>query len=101
MQQIEKLEPFGKGNEEPKFILYDINIDSYKIIKEKHLLIFFSNNFDKKIKAISFNCIGTPLGEYLMSKHTSKIEFGCQIKRENYNFNFQPQIIIKDAFITN
>ena len=38
---IEQLQPFGKGNTEPVFILKDVIIDSIKIIKNKHILIFF------------------------------------------------------------
>ena len=34
---IEQLQPFGKGNPEPVFILKDVTIDSIKIIKNKHL----------------------------------------------------------------
>ena len=41
LEDIEKLEPFGNGNEEPKFIISDVKIDYVKILKEKHLLIFF------------------------------------------------------------
>ena len=61
-----QIEPYGKGNPEPQFIIEDIKIDHFKILKEKHLLIFFQNNFLLNFKAICFNCIGTKLGEYLM-----------------------------------
>ena len=52
---IEQLQPFGKGNLEPVFILKDVIIDSIKIIKNKHLLIFFENDIGNKIRRICFN----------------------------------------------
>ena len=99
LEYIEKLEPFGKGNEEPSFIVYGLKIEHYKIIKDKHLLIFFKSDFGNNIRAISFNCIGTKLGENLINNKVSDFEFGCSIKRNNFNYDLQPQLIIKDALI--
>ena len=101
LKYIEKLEPFGKGNKEPMFIVHGLNIDNYKIIKEKHLLIFFKSEFGIKIKAISFNSVGTKLGENLMHNKSAKFEFGCTIKRDNFSDDLKPQLIIKDAMIIN
>ena len=101
LEDIEKLEPFGNGNEEPKFIINDISIEHVKIIKEKHLLIFFRNNYFDNLRAICFNCIGTKLGEYLLNFNNHILEFGCTIKKQNFNGFLQPQIVIKDAMIVN
>ena len=101
LEYIEKLEPFGKDNEEPTFIVYGLKIDHYTILKEKHLLIFFKSDFGNNIRAISFNSIGTKLGENLMNNKFSDFEFGCNIKRDNFNSDLQPQLIIKDALIIN
>ena len=101
LENIEKLEPFGNGNEEPKFIVYGININYYKILKQKHLLFFLKNDFEKTIRAISFNSVGTKLGENLMNNKLAKFEFGCTIMRDNFYANLQPQLVIKDAMIIN
>ena len=55
IESIEKLQPFGKGNPEPIFIIKDIIISSIKMIKNKHILIFFENNLGNRIKGICFN----------------------------------------------
>ena len=99
LEYLERLEPFGNGNEEPTFIVYGLKIDHYKIVKQKHLLIFFKSDFGKNLRAISFNCIGTKLGENLINNKFSDFEFGCSIKRNNFNYDLQPQLIIKDALI--
>ena len=101
LEDIEKLEPFGKGNEEPKFIISDIKIDYVKILKEKHLLVFFKSDNSINLRAISFNCINTKLGEYLLNYKNYNFIFGCKIKRDKFNKLFQPQMIIFDAIILN
>ena len=101
LDNLEKLEPFGNGNDEPKFIIKGLKIDYCKVLKEKHLLIFFKSKFGIKIKAISFNSIGTKLGENLMHNKSAKFEFGCKIKRDNFSDDLKPQLIIKDAMIIN
>jgi len=101
LEDIEKLEPFGNGNEEPKFIITDIKIDYVKILKEKHLLIFFQTDHSINLRAICFNCINTKLGEYLLNFKNYNYIFGCTIKKDNYKKSLQPQIVIIDAMILN
>ena len=98
---LDQMEPYGKGNPEPQFIIEDIKIDHFKILKEKHLLIFFQNSFLLNLKAICFNCIGTKLGEYLMDFKNHRFNIGCSIKKDDFKETLQPQIIIKDAMIIN
>lgn len=99
LKYIEKLEPFGSGNEQPMFIINDLKVDNCKIIKEKHLLIFFKSELLKNISAICFNSIGTKLGENIINNKSAKFEFGCTVNRNNFNNDLQPQLIIKDAII--
>lgn len=101
LENIEKLEPCGNGNEEPQFIINDIIIDHTKILKDKHVLIFFKNDFNINLRGICFNCIDTKLGEYLLNHNNFKLELACTIKRDNFKESFEPQIIIKDAMIAN
>ena len=101
LEIIDKLEPYGSGNPEPKFIIYNLQIDSFQILKEKHLLLFFQNEFSIKLKAICFNCIGTILGDYLTNYKNYNISVGCTIKRDIFNNAQLPQIIIKDVMIIN
>ena len=93
---IEQLQPFGKGNNEPVFILKDVIIDSIKIIKNKHLLIFFSNDLGNKIKGICFNSKKTILGDYLENYSQYKFYFSCNVTLDKFTSEQVPQIIIRD-----
>jgi single-stranded-DNA-specific exonuclease len=101
LEIIDKLEPFGMDNPEPKFLINDIQFNQIKILKDKHLLFFFQNDFSQKLKAICFNCIGTKLGDYLLNYKNNKLSIFCTIKKDNFSQNVAPQIIIKDAMLIN
>ena len=97
LESLEKLEPYGNGNPEPYFIINDLKIDSIKIIKNKHILIFFENDLGNNIKGICFNSIGTILGDYLEKFNKYKFYFGCSITSDKFSKDIRPQLIIKDV----
>ena len=97
LSSLEKLQPFGKGNPEPHFIVSDLKIDSIKIIKDKHILIFFENDLGEKIKGICFNSVGTMLGDYLENYRNFNLYFGCTVMPDKFSRENGPQLIIKDA----
>ena len=101
LENLESLEPFGNGNEEPKFIVQGLKINHCKVLKEKHVLIFFRSDFGIDIKGISFNSFGTNLGENLINNKSSKFDFGCSIKKDYFNGVLKPQLIIEDAMVVN
>ena len=101
LENIERLEPFGSGNPEPKFIIQNVNIEFVKVIKERHVLIKFRNNENILLKGISFNCIDNALGQNLLKNKYKKFDFGCSIKKDVYQGDIQPQLIIHDAMVMN
>jgi len=96
IDSIEKLQPYGKGNPEPNFIVNDLQINSIKIIKNKHILIFFENDLGIKIKGICFNSKGTVLGDHLEKFNLYKFIFGCIVTIDKFANKPVPQLIIKD-----
>ena len=101
LDSIEKMEPFGSGNPEPSFIIKDLKIEKIKVIKEKHLLVFARNEFSIPLKGICFNCIDNNLGNYLLNFKNNKLAIGCNIRRDNFNKNEEPQLVINDGIIIN
>ncbi len=93
---INQLQPFGKGNPEPIFILKDVIIESIKIIKNKHILIFFENDIGHKIKGICFNSKKTILGDHLEKYNQYKFCLSCSITLDKFNSQPVPQLIIRD-----
>ena len=97
LESLDKLQPFGKGNPEPYFIICDIKIDSIKILKNKHILIFFENDLGEKIKGICFNSKSTILGDYLEKHNNYNFYFGCVVTPDKFSRDTKPQLIIKDV----
>ena len=96
---FDQMEPFGEGNPEPQFLIQDIQISKLTILKNKHILIFFQNDFFSNLKAICFNCINTLLGDYLLDHKNTKLLLACTIKKNNFDIGSPPQLIIKDAML--
>jgi len=101
LEDLQQLEPFGKGNEEPYFIFTDIKIEFVKIIKEKHYLVYFKNDFGKTIKGIYFNSVNTVIGDYLEKHKQYNFEVAGILQEGYYKDNYDPQIIIKDLMLLN
>ncbi len=97
LESIEKLQPFGKGNPEPYFIICDLKIESIKIIKNKHILIFFENDLGHKLKGICFNSKETILGDYLENFKKYNFYFGCIVTPDKFSRDTVIQLIIKDV----
>ena len=101
LNNLELLEPYGKGNEEPLFLVKDIVIDQVKILKNKHILIFFKNDLGESMKGISFNSMNTVIGDYLLNFNKFKFDILCSIKKDNFSNSQIPQILINDLKVIN
>ncbi|AUN97148.1 single-stranded-DNA-specific exonuclease RecJ [Bacteriovorax stolpii] len=57
MRDLDLLEPFGMGNEKPKFRIKGVKLDSFDLMKDVHVRWSLSKE-KVKLKGISFNYIG-------------------------------------------
>lgn len=97
VKDLEKLEPFGPGNERPIFRMKNASISSYRIMKDAHVKWSFagSNGFKTNLQGVSFNYLGkwneaTP--EELFNTQTKAgltVQFTLGINRFNGNETIQ------------
>ncbi len=57
MRDLDLMEPFGMGNEKPKFRIKGVKLDSFDLMKDVHVRWSLSKE-KVKLKGISFNYIG-------------------------------------------
>ncbi len=93
LNELERLQPFGEQNPEPRFLATNVNVASSFLIKNKYpkMVLTQSSSPAKKINAISFNL---PPGENPPG-HFRQILF--RLRRETWNGRGTPQLIVEAA----
>ena len=67
ISDLKSLEPFGKDNREPIFYFKNIKSIKSKIINKRHVQNILKNKSGRSIKSISFDCVNSELGKYLLN----------------------------------
>ncbi|HJK87460.1 MAG TPA: single-stranded-DNA-specific exonuclease RecJ [Candidatus Megaira endosymbiont of Hartmannula sinica] len=97
VESLNILEPFGVSNPKPIFCFNNIKIFDKKLLKNKHISMFCYDNLSpsyKRVKAISFNSVGSKLADKILSNNVVNIIGTLNI---NYwNDQSYIQIDIKD-----
>lgn len=96
VKDLEKLEPFGPGNERPLFRMKNAKIMSFRIMKDLHVRwMFTSQNSKQNLQGVSFNYIGkwnepNPDELFQQQNHNGlTIKFSLGINRFNGNESIQ------------
>jgi len=96
--EINKLTPFGTGNNEPLFLFEKLKIVKAKIVKKKHITNFFKSKNGFLIQSISFNSANSKIGEYLLN-YKKEINVIGQIKENFWNNKCSLQLTVRDLII--
>ncbi len=67
VSDLKSLEPFGEDNPEPIFYFKNIKSIKSKIINKRHVQNILKNKSGRSIKSISFDCVNSELGKYLLN----------------------------------
>ncbi len=94
LQQLERLEPFGVGNPEPRFIIQGVKIRKPEIIGNNHIKCFITDD-DARVKGIAFRSADTKLGSALMQGNIKAV-IG-KMSSNYWNGSRFAQFVIEDA----
>lgn len=83
---LEMMEPFGMGNSRPVFCMYDCNIVSKKVLKEKHLKLIIAKG-GQNFNAIGFNMADASFGD--------KVDVAFTIEQNEFRGQFSLQLGLK------
>ncbi|WP_341810947.1 single-stranded-DNA-specific exonuclease RecJ [Wolbachia endosymbiont (group B) of Chesias legatella] len=92
--QLQRLEPFGAGNPEPRFIIQGAKIRKPEVIGVDHIKCFIADD-NVMVKAIAFRCANTELGSAIMQGNVKAI-LG-KISMNYWNGNEFVQFLIEDV----
>ena len=99
VEKIEKLEPFGIGNREPRFALKNIQAIYSRIIGKdnKHISCILEDIYGNKLKAVAFNSTENNISKALLEK--KKIHVLGKIKVNEWLEKKVLQFLIEDLII--
>lgn len=68
--ESEKLAPFGNMNETPKFVIKNVRVKNFSVIgsRQNHLSVTLCDEIGNTLRCVSFNSVGTKLGNLIMSR---------------------------------
>ncbi|WCR58103.1 single-stranded-DNA-specific exonuclease RecJ [Wolbachia endosymbiont of Ctenocephalides felis wCfeJ] len=92
--QLQRLEPFGVGNPEPRFIIRGAKIRKPEIVGVDHIKCIIADN-DAMVRAIAFRSANTHLGSAIMQGNIEAI-LG-KISMNYWNGNEFVQFLIEDV----
>ena len=96
--EIDKLQPFGNGNQLPIFLFKRLRIIKSNIINKRHINAILKPHLGPSINSICFNSVNTKIGNCLLS-YKKDINLTAQINLNIYNNKKRLQLNIKDIFI--
>lgn len=98
---LEKAGPYGNGNPNPVFVVMNHRIIDIREIGKGHLALSLGNITGRRLKAIAFRAIGSPLGDFLLENRGSSVHVAGNLSINHWNGTASPQFRIIDAAITN
>ena len=95
---LERLQPFGPGNAEPRFALTDARIVQADVVGRDHVRAILAGADGGRLKAIAFRCADQPLGEMLLrAKGGTPIHLAGRVRVDSWQGREQAQFMIDDA----
>lgn len=97
VSQLEKLGPFGQGNPPIRIALHEVVNLRPEVVGEHHVKTLFIDPISNaRLSAISFRCLGTPLGDALLSTRGQKIDVAGQLRLQEWNGKPTVSFMIED-----
>ncbi|PPR08979.1 MAG: Single-stranded-DNA-specific exonuclease RecJ [Proteobacteria bacterium] len=93
---LEKAEPYGMGNPEPKFAVTG-KLAYAQVVGEKHVRITLTDITKRRVNGIVFSAMDSDLGPFLLNNLNEQVTVCGQLKRNVFNGYESAQIQVLDA----
>lgn len=96
MDSLALLEPFGESNPNPVFLVKNLFVKRTMLLKNGHINCVLESLNGTVLNAIAFRCVGTPVGDFLLSSLNRPMHAVGTLKRENWRGRKRVQIHLSD-----
>ncbi len=93
---LEQMAPFGMGNPTPRFMIPYLRIMNTSLIQNTHIRCTLRSETGKRLNAIAFRALNTPLGEALMDAKDRPFHFVGTFRLDTWNGQEKIQMTIED-----
>lgn len=95
--QLRRLEPYGAGNSEPRFVIRSVRIARADVVGERHVRAFLSGGQGGRLKSIAFRAVDTPIGQALLTSQGRSLHVAGQLKPDLWSGPNAMQLFIDDV----
>ncbi|MDA0306447.1 MAG: single-stranded-DNA-specific exonuclease RecJ [Proteobacteria bacterium] len=98
LERLQQVGPFGSGNPEPRFVIPAARLSYAAIVGEKHVRGIIEGDAKQgRLAAISFNTVGTPLGNALLNSHGAPLHIAGRLRINIWQGRSSAQLHVDDA----
>jgi len=94
---LERLEPFGNGNAEPRFVFPRVRIAKADVVGESHVRCFLADEGSGRLGGIAFRSVDSDLGRALLGARGGVLHLAGALRRNEWRGRSDVQLIIADA----
>lgn len=94
---LELLEPYGAGNNEPKLVIKNVRFKKTGIVGSGHVRCFLSSDNGGSLKAMAFRSADNDLGQAMLNSHNDLYDVLGTLRKDNWLGRNSVQFIIDDA----
>tara|TARA_Y100000588_G_scaffold392138_1_gene502976 strand:- start:249 stop:1925 length:1677 start_codon:yes stop_codon:yes gene_type:complete len=98
---LNKLEPFGAGNPEPRFVIPSLRVKYSSVVGEQHIRCSFISGDTTTIEGIAFRSIDKEIGRALLQNNGPSLHVAGKIRRNDWKGKTRMQVIVEDLALTN
>ncbi len=99
VEMLEAAGPYGAGNPQPVIALPAHVVEWADVVGNVHVRCSLRAGDGRRLKAIAFRAVGTPLGEALLERQGRPLHVACRLALDTFNGGRQAQAMIVDAAV--
>jgi single-stranded-DNA-specific exonuclease len=99
VEALDRLQPFGQGNAEPRFALPDARVVQARIVGEDHVQLQLADAAGgPRLKGIAFRCADQPLGQTLLNARGDRpIHIAGRLRKDSWQGVDRVQLMVDDV----